>query len=50
MARSEQERLLRELRAGRYGQLLALHILLLRAAGRTPTEIATWLLCSRSSV
>jgi len=46
----ERERLLRELRAGRYGRLLALHILLLSAAGRTPTEVATWLFCSRSSV
>ncbi len=47
---AEQECLLKELRAGRYGRLLALHILLLSAAGRTPTDIATWLFCSRSSV
>src|SRR5262245_51743692 len=38
------------LRRARYGYLLACHILLLCAAGRTPTEIATFLLCSRSSV
>jgi putative transposase len=39
-----------ELRAARYGYLLALHILLLCAQGRTPSEIASFLLCSRSSV
>src|SRR5215468_7635875 len=38
------------LRRARYGYLLAFHILLLCAAGRTPTESATCLLCSRSSV
>ena len=32
------------------GSLLALHVLLLCAAGRTPTEIAAVLFCSRSSV
>ena len=42
--------MLRELRAARYGYLLALHILLLCAQGRTPSEIATFLFCSRSSV
>jgi len=42
--------MLRELRATRYGYLLALHILLLSAQGHTPSEIATYLLCSRSSV
>ncbi len=46
----EQAALLRELRAARYGYLLALHILLLCAQGRTPSEIATFLFCSRSSV
>jgi transposase len=46
----EQEWMLAELRRGRYGYLLALHVLLLCAAGRTPTEIATVLFCSRSSV
>jgi hypothetical protein len=34
----------------RYGYLLALQVILLCAAGRTPTEIATVLCCSRSSV
>jgi len=42
--------MLGELRRARYGYLLALHVLLLCAAGRTPTEIATFLFCSRSSV
>jgi putative transposase len=46
----EQEWMLAELRRARYGYLLALHVLLLCAAGRTPTEIATVLFCSRSSV
>ena len=47
---AEQEQMLAQLRAARYGHLLALHILLLCAAGRTPTEIAAALFCSRSSV
>jgi transposase len=42
--------MLAELRRARYGYLLALHVLLLCAAGRTPTEIAAVLFCSRSSV
>src|SRR5262245_15310622 len=42
--------MLAELRRARYGYRLALHVLLLCAAGRTPTEIATFLFCSRSSV
>ncbi len=46
----EQEQMLRELRAARYGYLLALHALLLCARGRTPSEIAEFLFCSRSSV
>jgi putative transposase len=46
----EQEWMRAELRRARYGYLLALHVLLLCAAGRTPTEIATFLFCSRSSV
>jgi transposase len=46
----EQELMLSEIRRARYGYLLALHILLLCAAGRTPTEIAAFLFCSRSSV
>lgn len=47
---AEQERMLAELRRARYGYLLALHIVLLCATGRTPTEIAAFLFCSRSSV
>ncbi|MBA3442635.1 MAG: IS630 family transposase [Pyrinomonadaceae bacterium] len=46
----EQEQMRRELRHARYGYLLGLHILLLCAEGRTPTEIAAVLFCSRSSV
>lgn len=42
--------MLAELRRARYGYLLALHVLLLGAAGRSPTEIAAMLFCSRSSV
>lgn len=44
---TEQEALLRELRQARYGHLLAIHILLLSDAGKTPTEIADFLFCSR---
>jgi transposase len=50
IAPAEQARLLAELRRARYGYLLAVHVLLLCAAGRTPTEIAAVLFCSRSSV
>jgi transposase len=46
----EQAQMLAALRHARYGDLLALHILLLCAAGRTPTAIADVLFCSRSSV
>jgi putative transposase len=46
----EQTRILAALRRARYGYLLTLHVLLLCAAGRTPTEIAACLFCSRSSV
>src|SRR5262249_15388040 len=46
----EQARMVAELRRARYGYLLALHLLLLCAAGRTPSEIAAMLFCSRSSV
>jgi transposase len=46
----EQARMLAELRRARYGYLLALHLLLLCAAGRSPAEIAAVLFCSRSSV
>jgi transposase len=47
---AEQARMLTELRRARYGYLLALHLLLLCAAGRTPSEIAAVLFCSRSGV
>jgi transposase len=46
----EHAQMLAALRRARYGYLLALHILLLGAAGRSPTEIAAVLFCSRSSV
>jgi putative transposase len=46
----EQAEMLAALRRARYGYLLTLHILLLCAAGRTPTDIAAVLFCSRSSV
>src|SRR5687767_11352001 len=48
--KAEQAQMLAALRRARYGYLLALHVLLLCAAGRTPTEIAACLFCSRSSV
>ena len=47
---AEQAQMLAALRRARYGYLLALHVLLLCATGRTPTEIAAVLFCSRSSV
>jgi len=47
---AEQAHLLAEVRRARYGYVLALHILLLCAAQRNPTEIATVLFCSRSTV
>ena len=47
---AEQGQMRAVLRRTRYGYLLAFHILLLCAAGRTPTEIAAFLFCSRSSV
>src|SRR5713101_8660643 len=46
----EQDQMLAALRRARYGYLLALHILLLCAAGHNPTAIAAFLFCSRSSV
>jgi transposase len=46
----EQAQMLAALRRARYGYLLALHVLLLCAAGRNPTEIAAFLFCSRSGV
>src|SRR5512144_827438 len=42
--------MLAEVRRARYGYLLAIHILLLCAAQRSPTGIAAVLFCSRSSV
>jgi len=50
MPQEEQAQMLAALRRARYGYLLALHVLLLCAAGRSPTEIATFLFCSRSSI
>jgi putative transposase len=47
---AEQVQMRAVLRRTRYGYLLAFHILLLCAVGRTPTEIAAFLFCSRSSV
>ena len=47
---AEQAQMCAILRRARYGYLLAFHILLLCAAGRTPTEIAAFLFCSPSSV
>src|SRR4029453_3685477 len=46
----EQVQMLAALRRARYGYLLALHVVLLCAAGRNPTDIAAFLFCSRSSV
>ena len=46
----EQAQMLAVLRHARYGYLLGLHILLLCAVGRNPTEMADVLFCSRSSV
>jgi transposase len=46
----EQDRMLAALRRAGYGSLLALHVLLLSAAGCNPTEIAAFLFGSRSSV
>jgi transposase len=47
---AEQARLRRHLRRARWGGCLALHILLLLSQQRSPTAIADWLLCSRSTV
>src|SRR5215470_11539614 len=47
---AEQVQMRAVLRRTRYGYLLALHVLLLCAAGRNPTDIAAFLFCSRSSV
>ena len=50
MPTEEEAEMLAALRRARYGSLLALPILLWCAAGRTPTDIAAVLFCSRSSV
>ena len=50
IAPDEQARMRAELRRARYGYLLALHLLLLCAAGHTPSDVAAVLFCSRSSV
>jgi transposase len=50
IAPEEQARLLAELRRARRGRWLALHILLLLALHRSPSEMATVLLCARSTV
>jgi hypothetical protein len=42
--------MLAALRRARYGDLLALPVLRLCVAGRTPTDIAAFLFCARSSV
>ena len=49
-AQAEQAQMLATLRRARYGYQLALHVLLLCAAQRTPNEIAACLFCARSSV
>src|ERR671914_718168 len=50
LAQEEHAPLLAALRRARYGDLLALHILLWCAATRHSTESAAVLFCSRSSV
>jgi transposase len=50
MPPAEQAHILTAVRRARHGYVLALHILLLCAAQRTPTEIAAVLFCSRSTV
>jgi transposase len=50
IAPAEQARFRAELRRARRGRWLALHILLLLALHRSPGEIATFLLCARSTV
>ena len=47
---AEQALLRQQLRAARWGGWLTLHILLLLAQQCSPTDIARWLLCSRSTV
>lgn len=50
ISREQQDWMLQELRRCRYGYFLALHILLLYAGGKNPSQIAEFLLCGRSSV
>jgi hypothetical protein len=50
MPTEEQAEMRAARRRARYGDLLARHLLLGCAAGRTPTDIAAVLCCSRSSV
>ncbi len=50
LAPEEQAQMLAALRRARDGYLLALHIVLLCAVGRSPTEMAAVRFCSRSSV
>ncbi len=50
MAPEEQARLLAALRRARRGHWLAIHILLLLTLHRSPSEIAMFLLCARSTV
>jgi transposase len=50
IAPKEQARFLAELRRIRRGRWLALHILLLLMLHHSPSEIATFLLCARSTV
>jgi transposase len=50
MLAEEHAQILAALRRARYGYLLALHLVLWCAAGRTPTDIAAALVCSRASV
>src|ERR687884_145116 len=51
LSSTEQARLRQQMRRFRLlCPLLRLHILLLLAQHRSPTEIADWLLCSRSSI
>jgi transposase len=47
---SEQDAMMAALWRSRYGYLLAIHILLLCARAKTPTQIADFLFCSRSTV
>jgi putative transposase len=50
LSTAEQTRLRKQLRRVRWGGWLALHILLLLSQQRSPTAIADWLFCSRSTV